>query len=495
MRILIAGVEAAPLAKVGGLGDVLGALPHALARRGHDVVLALPAYSSVLARVDTLSRGPLVVRKGGGEMIPTELLEIWLPSPRRDGLAVRTLLVDQPWYFGREGIYNDPQSGAGFGDDHERWLAFCMALAPACERLGWYPDILHANDSHTGPALALKATRPHPALRGAGSLFSIHNLMYQGCYGREVLRFAGWDPDWHTESADPLEFSGGTNFMKMGIACADLVNTVSEQYAYEIRTDPVLGAGLNGLLAYRGADVRGVVNGIDVDTWNPATDPHIDVNYSVDDPAGKLHNRDALLAELGLQPASESTVVLGMVSRLTIQKGVDLVIGAVDHMMTDDLRLIVLGSGADEYQDQLRELEHRYRGKVCAWIGFSERMAHRIEAGVDAFLMPSRYEPCGLNQMYSMRYGTVPITRYTGGLVDTVPPFDPWRQEGCGFHFSETSVQGLLDAVGRAVLALRHGQSRQRLIRSCMTQDFSWDRAGLGYEALYEEILARRRYA
>ena len=493
MRILIAGAEAAPLAKVGGLGDVLGALPHALARRGHDAVLIIPAYGSILGRVELHSYGALDVRKGGGEPIPTNLLETWLPSPRGDGLAVRVLLVEQPWYFSREGIYTDPVTGNGFADEHERWLAFCMAIGPACERLGWSPDLLHANDSHTGPALALKALRPHPALRRAGALFSIHNLAHQGWYGRDVLRFAGWDPDWHNDSADPLEYSGGTNFMKMGIVCADLINTVSERYAYEIRTDPELGCGLEGLLAHRGSDVRGVVNGIDVDLWNPATDPLLPAHYSLDDLSGKRVCRDQLLAEVGLRPAGENTVVLGMVSRLTAQKGVDLVIGALDHMMRDDLRVVILGSGAPAYQDGLRAIEARHGEKFRVLIGFSESMAHRIEAGADAFLMPSRYEPCGLNQMYSMRYGTVPITRYTGGLVDTVVPFDPWRGEGCGFHFSDLSSDGLLNAVGRAVVALRHPESRARLIHNCMIQDFSWDRAAGSYESLYHEILARHR--
>ncbi len=492
MRVLITGAEAAPLAKVGGLGDVLGALPHALARRGHDVVLMLPAYASVLDQVDTHDHGPLDVRKGRGESIPTRLLETWLPSPRADGLALRVLLIDQPWYFGREGIYNDPSNGAGFGDDHERWLAFSMGIAPACERLRWFPEVLHANDSHTGPVLALRATRPRPGLWNTATLFSVHNLAYQGWYGRDVLRFAGWDPDWHADSSDPLEFQGGTNFMKMGIACSDLVNTVSERYAYEIRTDPALGCGLEGLLASRGADVRGVVNGIDVDTWDPATDPHLDAHYSLGDPAGKRICRDQLLEQLDLRPAGERTVVFGMVSRLTIQKGIDLVIGAVDHMMHDDLRLVVLGSGAESYQHGLAALQARYPDRVRALFGFSEAFAHRIEAGADAFLMPSRYEPCGLNQMYSMRYGTVPVTRYTGGLVDTVQPFDPWNQEGCGFHFSTPSSDALLDAVGRAVLALRHDESRAALMRNCMARDFSWDRAAVEYERLYAEVAGRR---
>lgn len=483
----------APLVKVGGLGDVLGALPHALVRRGHDVTVILPGFRSALEKVETVDRGMLDVRTGSGESIPTQLLECQVSSSRADGQTVRVLLVDQPWYFDRGAVYVDPNTGEASADDHERWFAFCASIAPACEKLDWVPDVIHANDSHVGPYCAAHVLRPRPSLRRTGLLFSIHNLAFQGWYEADAMRFGGWDPNWHQDVNDPLEYRGGTNFMKMGIALSDLISTVSERYAFEICTDSALGCGLEGLLGARRGDVRGVLNGIDVDTWNPATDPHLTANYDVDDLSGKEACRKALLEEAGLEPVSKRTLVFGWVSRLTLQKGVDLLLGAADHILNDDIRLVVLGSGVREYEVGLRALAARYPKRVRVFTGFDEALAHRIEAGSDVFLMPSRYEPCGLNQMYSMRYGTVPVVRWTGGLVDTVDSFDPWTRAGCGFHFTDLSADGLLDAVGRAAEACRHPESRSALIRNGMTQDFSWDRSATCYEALYREILARHR--
>jgi starch synthase len=480
MRVVMLSAEAHPYAKTGGLGDVLAALPRALAGLGVDVTVCIPGYRRALQVAGHATSAGTVYAPVDSRTERGELLEV-------PGATVRTVMLRSDHYFDRDGLYGDARGA--YSDNAERFAFYCRAA------LEWLrgeppPDVVHVHEWPAALAIAFLRADPdlYPELARARTVVTVHNLAYQG-------RFPSWD--WHLLNLDAryfvpdfLEFHGEMNYLKAGMVFADAITTVSPRYAREIQT-PEFGEGLDGVLRARGDRLRGILNGIDDAEWNPAADPHLPAHYDRDDPSGKARCKAALQTELGL--TQTDAPLLGVVSRLAEQKGIDLLAAALPRLLAEtDVQLAALGSGDARYEQRLRELAQGSPARVAVRIGFSEPLAHRIEAGADVFLMPSRFEPCGLNQLYSLRYGTVPVVHATGGLDDTVVEFDPATHSGTGFKFSPYSVDEFVGALGRALHARRDRTTWARLVASGMAQDFSWTRAATEYRRLYEDLVAGR---
>lgn len=480
--------EMAPLAKVGGLGDVVGALSGEQARRGHRVLVALPAYRMLRAPEDW-RREPLesveVPWGMGRERARFELLH----GP--DGL--RVLLVDHAGerkFFDRDGLYDQPGTGQGWPDNPERFLFFTRAALEALKRLGNW-DIVHAHDQQAAWAPCLLRTHEAgaDAFANTATIFTIHNLGYQGIVDPWILSLAGFPRDVFTP-AGPFEFWGRVNFMKVGLAFADMISTVSPRYAEEIQSGDEFGFGLEGVLRRRSPDLRGILNGIDDQVWNPATDPHLPAHFDRAHLDARAAVRNALAQACGF-PGDTEMPMIGMVSRLVEQKGFDLIEQAEVELMRQELRLVVLGLGQPKFVSLFERLAREHPARVHFRAGHDERFAHLIEGGADMFLMPSRYEPCGLNQMYSMRYGCVPVVRATGGLADTVQEFDVISRTGTGFLFADYTPAAMIGAVRRALGVWRQPPLWRTLQENGMGRDFSWRASANGYDALYAEALAR----
>jgi starch synthase len=482
VKILFVTSEAAPLMKTGGLADVSSSLPGALASLGHEVHILMPAYRDTLARAD----GPTQVAtlRLDGLPEPVGILEAAMPDT---GVAV--WLIDYPPFFDRPGNPYVDTNATEWPDNPARFALLgrvAAAIARGSAGFVWRPDVLHCNDWQSGLAPALLAGAPsRPA-----TLFTIHNLAYQGVYPWETFASLGLPGElW---SVDGLEFYGQMSFIKGGLVFADWLTTVSPTYAREIQT-PEFGFGLDGLLRHRADRLRGILNGADYGIWDPATDPLIGTRYDADQLAGKQANKRALLAEVGL-PDDTDTPLLGMITRLVDQKGVDLVIEALPRVLEQPAKLVVLGSGNPHHEEAVRHLATRFPEQVAVRLGYNETLAHRIESGADMFLMPSRFEPCGLNQIYSLRYGTLPIVRRTGGLADTVVDANPDSMAAgaaTGFVFDQPSPEALLEAVRRALALYADPGAWRGMMLTAMAQDFSWERSAAEYVALYEIALAK----
>jgi starch synthase len=477
MRILLAASEAAPFAKTGGLGDVCGALPRALARLGHEVALFMPYYRQVAAgafRTQQVAR--MFVPLGGGRA------EACVLRAEMPGSPVSVYFVARDEFFSRPGLYNS--GGKDYWDNCERFAFFCRAVCEAARELELAPDVFHLNDWQTAliPPLLKFLYRDHPRLGRSATALTIHNLAYQGQFPPWKMPATGLGVE-HFNWKE-FEFYGHLNLMKGGLVHADVLNTVSKRYAREVQT-PEGGYGLEGVLAERKADLFGIVNGIDYSVWNPATDRHIPARYTPQKLAGKAGCKRALLAELGL-PADGDRPLLGMVSRLTDQKGLDILAEALPGILTMPVQFVLLGEGQDHWQWVFSELAQRHPGRMAVRIGHDERLAHRIEAASDLYLMPSRYEPCGLNQLISLKYGSVPVVRETGGLADTI------TDSVNGFTFSEYSATALLVAVRRALAARANRAAWKKLVLGGMTEDWSWARSAGEYVRLYALARARR---
>ena len=469
-KILMLGSEVAPFAKSGGLADVLGALPVALAQRDLDVAVMLPRYRSIppnnLRRV--YDRFPLVL---GSSQFDAQ---IYLHEER----GVRFYFVDCPPLYDRKGLYFE--DGQDYGDNFLRFAALNVAGCEAIRRL-FRADVIHCHDWQAGLAPYFLRTRYRydPTFYHLRTVFTIHNLAYQGIFGREVLPRIGLR-DEAFRSGD-LEFYGKISYLKAGIAHSDVVTTVSPTYAAEIQT-PIAGWGLDGLLRDRNRDLYGILNGADYEVWDPETDPHIAANYSARKLDGKAACKADLLRHFGLDPdALKTTPVLGIIARLSIQKGFDLIASVADELMREDLALVVLGSGDRRYEDVFEYLVNRYPDRVAFSSGYDDSLAHKIEAGSDMFLMPSQYEPCGLNQIFSLRYGTVPIVRAVGGLADTV-------SEETGFKFSGYSGADLLNVVRVALQTFQNKGAWKKRVLAGMNQDFSWSASADRYLELYRSL-------
>jgi starch synthase len=483
MRVLFATSEAAPLVKTGGLADVSGSLPAALRKLGTDVRVLLPAYRAVRdALPGARMRASLPVHAG---LPAAQLLEANV------GSGVPTYLLDCPPLYDRSGGPYLDATGAEWFDNALRFglLSRTAALLGcAASPLRWRPHVIHCNDWQTGLAPAYLHSA-HDAY--AASLLTIHNLAFQGIYHASLLPILGLPPE--TFSIDGLEFFGSISFLKAGISYADALSTVSPTYAHEIQSEP-LGFGLQGLLAQRAAALSGILNGIDTDTWDPERDPHIAARYGCDTLDRKRANKRALQERMGLEVAADMPLV-GIVSRFTEQKGIDLVIEAVPWILRLPAQVIMVGSGDAASEEAVRSLAARFPGRVAAFVGFEEALAHRVEAGADIFLMPSRFEPCGMNQMYSQRYGTPPVVRVTGGLADSVVDCTPQNLAAgtaSGFAFAPATGLALLDAVERAVEAYRDPPTWRALQRNGMARDFSWQASAARYAEIYARVAPRR---
>jgi starch synthase len=485
LRVVIVASEVVPFAKTGGLADVAGALPVALARMGHQVSVIMPRYPMVERAVRSLEKVSEGLTVPMGSSI--EQGAVW--SAR---LAPKTpvYFIEQQAYFDRDALYTS--ASGDYPDNAQRFAFFAKAALEACRALKLQPDIIHCHDWQTAliPAY-LKVAFPHdPVFASIGSLLTIHNIAYQGLFSPEVMEFLQLPP--HTYSPDGVEFYGRVSYLKAGIVYADLINTVSQRYSQEIQT-PEFGCGLDGILRYRGQDVSGISNGIDDREWNPATDRLIAARYTAANLSGKMLCKRDLLTTFGLSPEWLNAPVVGMVSRLVDQKGFDLIETAIHRMLALDIGLVVLGVGEARYEDLLRQMRARYAGKIGVAIGVDNVLAHKIEAGSDIFLMPSRFEPCGLNQMYSLRYGTVPVVRATGGLDDNVEAYDAVSGRGTGFKFEAYDAEALLAALQRAVTLYRDRASWEGLMQRGMQADFSWAQSARAYSDLYVKALAKRQ--
>jgi len=479
-RVLFVTSEAYPLIKTGGLADVSASLPTALHTLGDDVRILLPGYQSVMEQARAQGVEP-VARLPVGETTVT----LWqTPLP---GTDVPVWLVDHPNSFARPGNPYVDRTGADWPDNASRFLLFARVaaeLATPHTRIAWQPDIVHCNDWQSAMVPALLSLTPErPA-----TVFTIHNLSYRGLFPRSMFETLGLPEHfWHFER---LEFHGELAFIKGGLVYADRITTVSPSYAREILT-PEQGVGLDGLLRHRADDLSGILNGIDSRIWNPATDTHLTAQFDRTDLSGKAANKTALQKALGLSP-DPAVPVIGFIGRLVEQKGVDLVLGALPTIIDSGAQLVVLGSGDTLFEEALEEAAQRNPGTVSVTLGYDENLAHRIEAGADLFLMPSRFEPCGLNQMYSQIYGTLPIVRAVGGLRDTVVDLAGDLDNignATGFTFQEPTAVALSGAIERALDLYPNKALWRQVQDNGMSRDFSWLNSARAYQALYQGLL------
>ena len=481
--------EFAPLAKVGGLADMVGALSAEQLRRGHRVRVALPGYRSTIWPPGWRHEPWIGCDVPWGMGVePARFERATDPSGRFDVLVVHH--AGERRFFDRPGIYDDPRTGEAYPDNAERWLFFCRAALEGLRLMGERFDVLHAHDHQAAwaPCLARTQVAEHQAFRDLATVFTIHNLGYQGLHDSWVLALAGI-PLEHFTPGRPFEYWGRVNFMKVGIAFSDLLSTVSPGYAREIQTLGEFGFGLEGVLERRRADLVGILNGIDDEAWNPAADPHLPAPYDAARLQGKAASRRALAEACGF--ALDTEPVVGMVSRLVEQKGFDLIEEAADELLALEARFVVLGVGQPNYEALLRRLAAGNPGRLHFRPQHDEAFAHLIEGGSDLFLMPSRYEPCGLNQMYSMRYGTVPVVHAVGGLADTVEEFDVLTRRGTGFTFQGYTAENMLTALKHGLAIQRQPELWALLQHNGMSRDFSWRASADGYDRLYADARAR----
>lgn len=481
LKICFVSSEIVPFAKTGGLADVAGALGKYLHKLGHDIRLILPLYSSVDTRKNAI--------------FPVDFAqncEIWCGSHSYRYSVFTGKLPDSgcPVYFihcaplyNRRSLYTDD------ADEHIRFSVLSRAAIELCQKMGWAPHIFHCNDWQTALIpLYLKTHYSWDKLfANSRTVLTIHNIGYQGRFQADVINDLGLSS--YYEWFDPAElYAGSLNFLKTGLLYADRITTVSETYASEIQT-PDFGEGLQDILRNRRGDLTGILNGVDYDEWNPETDPRIPFKYSASDLRGKTENKKVLMRHLGLE-FRDKAPVLGMITRLAEQKGIDLLYGTLETILSKhDIRFVVLGSGAEQYERHLYHTQLNFQDKMVFYRGYNNDLAHLIEAGADIFVMPSRYEPCGLNQVYSLKYGTIPVVRKTGGLADTVELYNWETREGTGFSFEHYTPEGLLWALEYAISTYANKEAWAKLIQNAMAKDFSWDHQIPRYISMYEDLL------
>lgn len=494
MKILFATSEAVPYAKTGGLADVSSALSQALSVQGAEVWMIMPLYRSVSdyfkrEGITPIRCGSTLRIRLGNKLVEGQLYVTILP-----GTSVPVILVDQPVYFQRPGLYQD--QGRDYVDNCERFIFFSRSVLDATRLLGFQPHVIHINDWQTGliPALLAIEGRAQPQLSETRTVMTVHNLSFQGSFWHWDMLLTGLD--WKYFNWHQMEFFGQLNLLKTGIVFSDLITTVSPTYAREIQTSE-FGCGLQGVLQTRHDDVVGILNGIDTSIWNPATDAYIAETYDGNSLEGKARCKAELQQELGL-PVKADAPLAGMISRLTDQKGIDLIVENLDALLGLGMQLVILGSGEIRYETALIAAAQKHPEQIAVKIGFDERLAHRIEAGADMYLMPSRYEPCGLNQMYSLQYGTVPIVHAVGGLADTVTAVSHETLAGgqaTGFVFTEYLSTRFLELVQQAVKLYGRPDVWTQIVQNGMRQDWSWNNSAKRYLATYERALARPVHA
>jgi starch synthase len=480
MHIAFAASECVPFSKTGGLADVVGALPKALSELGYQVSVFVPKYRQTrLANTTTLISS-----------ITVPFDDQYRFCSVLDGgtlAGVQFYFIDYPEFFDRDALY-----GTSLGDYHdnaERFALFSRAVIEASKILG-VPDVFHCHDWQSAlvPVLLRTLYEQDPAFRNVPTVFTIHNIGYQGLFSPDTLPLLMLP--WDLFTITKMEFYGKLNFLKGALVYSDYITTVSRRYSQEIQTAEY-GFGLEGVLRSRAGVIAGILNGVDYNEWSPEKDRFIAANYSASNLAQKAKDKQDLLKEFGIDPAS-TLPVIGIVSRFAAQKGFDLISQVADRLAREDVVIVALGSGDKDYEDLFRRINKQFPQKLAVKIAYDNALAHKIEAGADMFLMPSRYEPCGLNQIYSLRYGTVPIVRATGGLDDTIENFDPVTGKGTGFKFSEYSGEALLETIHKALTVYKDRQAWTQLMKNGMSRDFSWLASAREYARVYERACAMR---
>jgi starch synthase len=485
MKVWFLSPEVEPFAKTGGLADVAGSLPRALHSLGVDVRVGLPYYRVIKDRnipaTQTVNGMEIPL---GDLMLPCKVLE----TRTKEGIPV--------YLFEREDLFDRPQlygnADGDYYDNLERFSFFCRGAILFAKRTGFSFDVVHCHDWQTGlvPAYIKSVYRNDPFFSNAASVFTIHNIGYQGLFPRAKLDVCGI-PSWEFHP-DGIEYWGNISLLKAGLVYSDVLTTVSPRHGEEIQT-PEFGRGMEGVLKKRVRDLHGILNGADYSVWDPAGDSHIPVLYGPGTMEGKKKDKLALVEEMGLTPSLMARPVLGMISRLSSQKGCGLLAEILEKLMKLGVGLVILGAGEEKYETILVRLAERHRGSMAVRIGFDDPLAHRIMAGADMLLVPSQYEPCGLTQMYALRYGTVPVVRATGGLDDTIVEFDPVENKGNGFKFGPYEAAPFLRAIRRAMGVFKDRESWRRLMQNGMKEDFSWDRSARQYLEIYESLVRTKR--
>lgn len=471
LNILIVSSEIFPFAKTGGLGDVVGALAKNLENLGLNVSLAMPKYKK--QEIDEIAKE--ICAKEMEVKIGDEIYKgsVWKGET---GTSIKAYFVDNPSFFYREELYG--VGGNDYPDNHKRFIFFSLALLEFIKKKNLTFDVIHCNDWQTALIPA------YIKLRGNNfaTLFTIHNLAYKGLFPPETTLLSGFG--WNYFTLEYFEFYNQFCFLKGGIKFSDVITTVSERYAFEIQT-PEFGEGLEDFLKARSDSLFGILNGVDYNVWNPTTDSHLKSKYTPRSVGRKKINKEDLIKECVLEIDLEKPLI-GMITRLTEQKGLDILLPVLDEIVSIGAGVVILGKGDEYYEKALKEKAKKLKGKLCVRIEFNESLAHKIEGGADMFLMPSKYEPCGLNQLYSMKYGTVPIVRAVGGLYDSVKEFNPINGTGTGFMFEKYKPEELLKAVRKAVSVFKDKEKWEKLMKNCMKEDFSWEKSAKKYIKLYE---------
>jgi starch synthase len=481
MKILFAASEAAPFAKTGGLADVAGSLPPAIASLGHEVRVVMPYYRQVARQATGLTHVATFPVPLGTWLERCDVLEGNL------GGEVKVYFIKKDIYYDRPDLYQSEQ--ADYPDNAERFIFFSRAILELCRALGYDPDIIHINDWQTGlvPLYLKTLYRGSDTLNRAKTVFTVHNLGYQGLFWHWDMRLTGLG--WDVFTLEGIEFWGKINFLKAGLVYADLITTVSKTYSREIQT-PEFGYGLEGVLVNRARDLTGIVNGIDYRIWDPARDVDLPKTYSSTKLAGKALCKKALSAQIRMRGSDGP--LIGMVTRLVDQKGLDILTEALPEIMSLGVQLVILGTGDEKYHRLLSDAAGRYAKKMRVLLRYDDALAKQVYAGCDMFLMPSHYEPCGLGQMIALRYGTVPVVRKTGGLSDTVADYDPKTGQGTGFLFKEYSSPALVDCLRRALEVYSNRNKWNHLARNGMNEDFSWEHSAKEYEKVYRKAMRKK---
>ena len=484
LKILVVSSEVVPFAKTGGLADVAGALPIALEKLGYEVCVAMPKYGCINEAKANLSGQTMIFDLTLGNNTKSAIIK----SGKLPGSNVNVYFIQNDDYFNRRELYSE--SGQDYGDNAQRFSFFSMAVLVMLKNLNWQPDIIQCNDWQSAmiPTYLKTIYREDSFFKNTKVLYTIHNLAYQGSSSKYLIFDIGLNWDYFNPGG--VEFYNNINFMKAGLIYADKISTVSEGYSKEIQT-PEYGCGLEGVLQFRKEDLLGIINGIDYNVWNPEIDEHIAKKFSVDDVSGKsVCKKD--LQKICRLPEDTKPPLIGIISRLADQKGFDLIAEIIDKIMEMDLQIVILGTGEPKYHTLFEEIGKKYKKKISLNIKFDNTLAHKIEAGSDMFLMPSKYEPCGLNQLYSLKYGTVPIVRHTGGLADSITDYTPEankKGEATGFKFYEYKSAELFETIKKALKVYNTEPSWYKLRKNGMLKDFSWNASAKKYEKLFLKMI------
>ncbi len=485
LRVLFATPEAVPFAKTGGLADVAGALPKFLHPLGCEVVLVMPYYRMVKHSGFPIQYlGEDIEVPLGDETLRAEIYQGRLDE------KIPVYFIGRDEFFDRGHLYSTPKGD--YFDNAERFVFFTRAVLHLPQQIQFSPDVIHHHEWQTGliPAYLRSIYCNDPLISCSATVFTIHNIAYQGLFKKEKFSLTGLPPDMY--NPEGIEFWERINLMKAGIVYADVINTVSQKYSKEIQ-NPEFGYGLEGILRKRRKDLFGILNGVDYQDWDPSHDPHLIARYDLKDLSGKRECKKDLLKEFNLPPALEKVPLLGMISRLADQKGFDLLAEIIDELFSYDIGFVLLGTGEQKYHDLFNRIGQKYPQKAGIRIAYDDRLAHKIEAGADLFLMPSKYEPCGLNQIYSLKYGTIPIVRATGGLDDTISHYDPSTGTGNGFKFTRYDPKDFLSQIKTAMSLYVQPEHWTRLIRNAMASDFSWQKSAEAYLQLYRKAIEKKK--